>query len=226
MLTLHHYPISAPSRFIRLIFGEYRVAFRMIEEKPWQRRPEFLRTNPAGSVPVLVENDGPPVCGAYAIAEYLDETRGFGAGEGRLMPDHPHHRAEARRLVEWFIGKMETEATSYLVHEKIIKREAQRGAPDSAVMRAARANLREHLKYAGYLASERKWLSGDRLTYADLAAAAALSCVDYLGEVPWDADDQAKDWYARMKSRPSFRPLLQDRLAGMPPPLAYADLDF
>jgi glutathione S-transferase len=64
------------------------------------------------------------------------------------------------------------------------------------------------------------------MSYADLAAAAHLSVVDYLGDVPWDEDEAAKAWYARVKSRPSFRPLLADTHAGIPPSKTYADLDF
>ena len=93
-------------------------------------------------------------------------------------------------------------------------------------MRAARANVRYHLKYIGYLIGQRRWIAGDHLTYADLAAAAHLSCADYLGDVPWDEDETARDWYARVKSRPSFRTLLADRVPGMAPADHYANLDF
>ncbi len=72
----------------------------------------------------------------------------------------------------------------------------------------------------------RDWLAGERLSYADLAAAAHLSAVDYLGDVPWNEDEAAKNWYARVKSRPSFRPILAETLAGVPPSKTYADLDF
>jgi len=82
--------------------------------------------------------------------------------------------------------------------------------------RAAKVNVRYHLAYIGWLAQTRNFLAGDRLTYADLAAAAHLSAIDYLGDVPWSEDDAAKAWYARVKSRPSFRPLLSEWLAGVP----------
>ncbi len=90
----------------------------------------------------------------------------------------------------------------------------------------ARANIRYHLKYIGYLIATRNWMAGDQMTYADLAAAAHLSVVDYLGDVPWDEDETAKLWYARIKSRPSFRALLADRVAGMAPADHYENLDF
>ena len=58
------------------------------------------------------------------------------------------------------------------------------------------------------------------------AAAAHLSTVDYLGDVPWKEHEEAKDWYARVKSRPSFRALLEDNVPGAPPQRHYANLDF
>ena len=55
-----------------------------------------------------------------------------------------------------------------------------------------------------------------------------ILCVrlDYLGDVPWDEDETAKDWYARVKSRPAFRALLSDRVPGITPANHYANLDF
>ncbi|MCE1237851.1 MAG: glutathione S-transferase family protein [Hyphomicrobiales bacterium] len=230
MLTLYHHPFSTSSRFVRLACAEYGLTPDLVVEKPWERRREFLLMNPAGSLPVMVENDGPPICGATVIMEYLDETRGYALADRRLMPQHAETRAEVRRLVDWFLGKFDGEVVGYLVHEKIFKLEIPRtqggGAPDSAVLRAARANIRHHLKYLGWLATTRDWLAGPKLTFADLAAAAALSCVDYLGEVPWAEDDATKAWYGLVKSRPSFRTLLADRILAIPPAATYADLDF
>lgn len=230
MLTLFHHPFSTASRFARLVAAEYGLSLDLVVEKPWERRREFLMLNPAGTLPVLVENDGPPICGASVIMEYLDETRGYAMGERRLMPNHAEVRAEVRRLVDWFLGKFDAEVVGYLVHEKIFKLEIPRdkggGEPDSAVLRAARANIRHHLKYIGWLTATRDWLAGSRLSFADLAAAAALSAIDYLGEVPWEADDTTKAWYGLIKSRPSFRPLLTERILAIPPAATYADLDF
>ena len=100
------------------------------------------------------------------------------------------------------------------------------GPPNTDVIRAARNNIRYHLAYIGWLVRARDWLAGERLSYADLAAAAHLSAADYLGDVPWNEDEVAKAWYARVKSRPSFRPLLAETLAGIPASATYADLDF
>jgi glutathione S-transferase len=230
MLTLYHHAFSSHSRFVRLMLAEHEVKATLAATRPWERRPELMALNPAGNVPVLVENEGPPIVGPDVIMEYLDETRGYAMADRRLMPNHPEARAEMRRLVHWFGQKFHDEATAYFVNERIFKVEMPStqggGAPDSAVLRAARTNIRHHLRYIGYLAGTRDWLAGDRLSYADLAAAAELSAIDYLGEVPWTEESGVAQWYARVKSRPSFRGLLADKVTGVPPSRHYADLDF
>ncbi|MBV9754720.1 MAG: glutathione S-transferase family protein [Hyphomicrobiales bacterium] len=230
MATLHHHSICPHSRFVRLVLGEMGLEVELKEERVWERRREFLVLNPAGTTPVLSEESIEAVPGASVIAEYLDETRGLALGERRLMPEDPASRVEVRRLMGWFLDKFDGEVSSFLVTEKVYKRFMSSteggGAPDMGLIRAARANLRYHLKYVGWLLGERNWLAGSRMTYADLAAAAQLSSVDFLGDVPWDEDETARTWYSRLKSRPSFRPLLADRIAGIAPPEHYADLDF
>lgn len=230
MKKLYHHAMSGPSRYVRLILAEYGVEAETLEERPWQRRTEFLKLNPSGTLPVLIDGESMPVCGAYAIGEFLDETVGAMMRERRLMPEGSIERAEIRRLVDWFVSKFDDEVTTYLVNERVFKQmmptEEGGGSPDSAVIRAGRANLKSHLRYVSWLASTRNWLGGNRLTHADLSAAAAFSVLDYLGEVSWESEPAAKDWFARVKSRPSFRTLLGDKIAGIPPASHYTDLDF
>ncbi len=230
MIRLFHHPLSVASRFARLVLAECEVTPELVEERFWERREDFLIMNPAATLPVLVENDGPPICGAWPVSEYLDETRGFALDQHRLLPPNADQRAEVRRLTEWFVVQFDAEVTGFLVEEKVIKRERARaggdGAPDSNLLRAARANIRMHLRYIDHLMETRRWLAGDRLTYADLAAGAALSVADFMGEVPWQEAEESRNWYARVKSRPTFRPLLADQVRGIDPPAHYQDLDF
>jgi glutathione S-transferase len=230
MLTLYHHPFCPYSRSVRLALSEHGLTPRFIEERPWERRHDFLALNPAGTTPVLVEEGHPPVPDASIIAEFLDETRGRDLGEHRLLPQETGARIEVRRLMAWFHQKFAEEVSSPLVGERIFKRhmsgEQGGGPPDMNVIRAALSNIRYHLAYIGWLVRTRDWLAGPRMTYADLAAAAHLSSVDYLGDVPWNEDEAAKVWYSRVKSRPSFRPLLAEVQAGLPPSKTYADLDF
>ncbi|MCP4384833.1 MAG: glutathione S-transferase family protein [Hyphomicrobiales bacterium] len=230
MSVLYHHPLSAGSRFVRLVMAEYGETAELIEIVPWERDDELLTLNPAGSVPILVDETDGPIVGAGVIGEYLAETRGSRVGEDTLMPTGAAERAEVRRLVSWFLGKLDDEVVGYLLTEKVFKRHAPSanggGSPDAAAIRAARGNIRYHLRYIGYLVARRDCLAGRVVSFADLAAAAELSCADYLGEVPWEEDPTAKEWYARIKSRPSFRPILADAVRGSPPVTHYADLDF
>src|SRR3954466_11936752 len=230
MYTLFHHPFCPHSRFVRLVLGEYGLDLRLVEERAWERREGFLALNAAGTTPVLFGEGHPPVPGVAIIAEYIDEIHGEEMGDRRLLPTTTDERIEVRRLMAWFNEKFFEEASNLLVTERIYKRfmseEDGGGAPAAEVIRAAKTNVRYHLAYIGWLAQTRNFLAGDKLTYADLAAAAHLSAIDYLGDVPWSDDDAAKAWYARVKSRPSFRPLLSEWLAGVPASRTYVDLDF
>jgi glutathione S-transferase len=230
MLTLFHHPFCPHSRFVRLSLDELSLAPRLVEERIWERRTEFLKLNPAGTTPVLLEEGMPPVPSAAIIAEYLDETQGNKLPRQRLIPAESSARIEVRRLMGWFNEKFYEEVSGPLVMERVYKRfiptNQGGGSPDTEMLRAARSNIKYHLAYIGWLVRSRDWLAGPSLTYADLAAAAHLSAADYLGDVPWSEDETARTWYARVKSRPSFRTLLNDTLPGLAPSPSYANLDF
>lgn len=222
MRVLYHHWLSPFARTVRLVLQEKHLDVNEQVVLDWERDERFLALNPAGEVPVLVEGNGTTVADAGTIIEYLEE----------VYPDPPligrttSERAEARRLAAWFNGKFHREVTWPLVSEKLMKRMIGTDAPDSRMIRAGRANVRTHLNYIAWLNERRKWMAGDTLSIADLTAAAHLSLVDYAGDVPWEDHELAKDWYARVKSRPSFRTLLRDVIPGVPAPKHYTDLDF
>lgn len=201
---------------------EKNIEFELALELPWARRHDFLTLNPAGTVPVMAQGDGLVLTGSYAIREYLEET----CPDTPLLGEDAAERAEIRRLIDWFDVKFNEEVTSLLITEKVMKRFLKLGVPEAENIRCAASNIKQHLKYIEYLSERRNWLGGDNISFADIAAAAHLSCIDYLGDVPWDDFVGAKDWYARIKSRPSFRPLLKDLIAGLPPVPHYKNLDF
>ena len=222
MRVLYHLWLSPDCRKVRVALLEKGLVFELRAEYIWERRDEFLALNPAGDVPVLVEPDGSALSGSNTICEFLDEVH----PDPPLIGRQALGRAEVRRLVHWFDGKFDGEVTENLVGEKIMKRLLGQGAPNSKAVRAGHANIHHHLDYIGYLTERRIWLAGDTFSLADITAAAHLSTIDYLGDVPWKEHEEAKDWYARVKSRPSFRALLEDNVPGAPPQRHYANLDF
>ena len=204
------------------MLSEKRLPFDARSEKVWERRAEYLELNPAGTVPTLVEDNGLAIPDSNVICEYLEEAYPDTPLLGRTLAE----RVEVRRLVAWFDGKFAAEVTRNLLGEKVMKRMAGRGNPEPAAIRTGYLALRYHLEYLGWLAETRKWLGGASISLADFAAAAHLSCLDFIGDVDWTMSAPARDWYARMKSRPSFRGVLSDRVPGMAAPAHYADLDF
>jgi len=222
MPSLLHLPLDPFSRKIRIVLGEKKITASLSVEPIWERRHEFLSINPAGTVPVFMEDDGTTISTSQAIAEYLEET----SKEPALIFGTALQRAEIRRLCNWFDVKFNTEVTEYLLGEKIMKRFLGLGEPSSETIRAGYANIDTHLSYIEYLAEQRAWLAGENFSLADITAASHISCIDYLGDIGWEDYQQAKQWYARIKSRPSFRPLLQDLIPGTQPPAHYKNLDF
>lgn len=227
MASLIHFSLDPFSRRMRLALAEYGAAVEMLEEEPWAPSADIFSLNPSGTLPIYVEDSSTVICGVEAIGEYLEESRNEAAS---LIPGSVTERAEVRRLVGWFDTKFYAEVSEPALTEKIIRRfmtrEAGGGAPDMGRVRIAMNRLRPHLVYISQLANDRDWLAGAHLSLADLAAAAHVSVIDYLGDVPWAEYPLAKTWYQRLKSRPSFRPLLADTVRGVAPPAAYADLDF
>jgi glutathione S-transferase len=227
MPSLLHFTLDPFSRRLRLALSEYGVPVELIDEVPWETNADIFELNPAGTLPVYLEDAETPLSGIEAIGEYLEETK---SARISLIPGDAFERAEVRRLTGWFDGKFYAEVSEPMLTEKVIRRfmrrEAGGGGPDAGRVRQAMAQLRNHLDYIGHLADRRPWLAGSDLSLADLAAAAHLSAIDYFGDVPWQDYPSAKSWYQRVKSRPSFRPLLADTVRGLAPGPHYADLDF
>jgi glutathione S-transferase len=223
--TLHHFPLDPASRQARLALGEKRLPFVEQVERYWERPSSLTSLNASGMTPVLVETgpDGTVAyCETHAVLEHLEETH----PDPLLLSADPAERAEARRLMHWFDRKFDAEVNGLLLHEKMEKRLLGLGAPEHAAMREGRDQLRAHLRYIDLLLQDRNWLAGAALSLGDFAAAAHLSVIDYFGDVPWRDFPAVKTWYARIKSRPCFRPLLADRWPGMPPATDYDNLDF
>ena len=192
--TLYHYSLCPFSRKVRLVLFEKGLPYSMIFETPWARRPEFLKLNPVGNVPVLLEPDGHALSDHVAICEYLNEIK----TTPNLLGETPRGRAEVRRITNWFDTEFYMDVFKPLVGEKVFKAVKTGAAPDSTLIRAGRENLKRYMGYLDWLTARRSYLGGRSLSIADLAVAAHLSVLDYLGEVPWETYPDAKLWYAKI----------------------------
>ncbi|MFD2173550.1 glutathione S-transferase family protein [Rhodobacter lacus] len=221
MNRLYHVALSPFCRKVRLTLAEKKIEVELVEERYWEKSADFLRRNPAGKVPVL-RYDNRLFSESQAICEYLDEIIPTPA----LMPRDAEARFEVRRLCTWFDDKFNAEVTAKVMGERVWKKVQKKGYPDSKTVKEGLAATKYHLDYMAWLLDQRRWLAGDLMTLADFAAAAHLSCLDYISDVDWNRSEVVKQWYAKIKSRPAFRSLLADQLPGMPPSPQYAELDF
>jgi glutathione S-transferase len=223
MWQLYQFPLCPFSRKVRILLGEKGVGYELVRESPWSRRDEFLDMNPTGQTPVVTEPArGILLIDSMAICEYFEET----VDKAAMISGTAVNRAEIRRLVAWFDTQFYADVTAPLLHERMEKRLVHKVTPDSKVLREAMKAAVRHLDYTDYLLDHRNWLGGATMSLADLAAAAQISITDYLGGIDWKDHEQTARWYRGFKSRPSFRPLLAERMETISPPPHYDDLDF
>ncbi len=229
MPALYSFALCPDSRFIQLILGELGVDYEVEETKPWVWDEALAALNPAGTLPVIVDMAEKPLCGSYAISEYLAEVTPALKSlrpQMELLYGDAAQRGEIRRVTEWFLVKFHKDTSSLLLDEILLKNLSGGGEPDMETLRTGRENLTYHLSYMTHLLQQQPWLAGEQVSMADLAAAAQLSCLDYISHIRWKDIPEVKEWYSRLKSRPSFRPMLAARVGGNPPPSYYTDLDF
>jgi glutathione S-transferase len=223
--TLFHWPFDPASRTLRLALGEKGVAAQLSEAPHGEHHSGLQALLPGAAGPALVDRSGAePViaCGTHAALEFLEESD----TRVRLLPADAPGRAEVRRLWHWVESEFDLHVTPTLLAERLTQALHRAHTPRPEALRQGAHALRGRLTYLNALAEARPFLAGASLTLADLIAAAHLSCLDYFGDVDWARAPDLRDWYARLKSRPCFRPLLADRLGTMRPAPHYADLDF
>lgn len=222
MWQLYQFPLCPFSRKVRLLLGEKGVAYELVRENPWEQREEFFNLNPTGRTPVLRHNERSiTLADSRAICEYFEET----VDKSPMINGTATNRAEIRRLVALFDEVFFADVTEPLLYERMKKRIVLRQPPDSRMLREAMRLANEHLDYVDYLIDNRPWLAGATMSLADLTAAAQISVADYLGGIDWKTHEQAHGWYSVFKSRPSFRPLLAERMEVIHPPAHYGDVN-
>ncbi len=223
MWLLYQFPLCPFSRKVRLLLGEKGVGYELVRESPWEKRDEFMDLNPSGQTPVLIETDrNVTLMSSAAICEYFEET----VNAAPMISGTAVNRAEIRRLSAWFDEQFYNNVVAPLLHERMLKRLLHRTAPDGGALRDAMKNANQLLDYVDWLLDHRNWLAGGTLSLADLAAAAHISVADYLGGIDWRGHEQTRGWYSGLKSRPSFRPLLSERMETVSPPDYYDKVDF
>ena len=214
MRRLIHLTLSPSCRLARLMVGEKRIACDPVIAEDFKN-----------AMPIFVDMDGTQAEGVWAILDHLEQHY----PDYPLAPADDVARRQCLRWVDWAMGPFHERVTQRIVYEKAAPKYTGAGfsrAPDMNVIRAGREELKLALAAIGKAAETNGNLACRETTLGDLAVAAHLSTLDYFGEVLWNDFPTANEWYVRMKSRPSFRSILADRVPGQPPVMHYAELDF
>lgn len=222
MWQLFYFPLCPFSRKVRLVLSEKGVGYELQRDYPWAPSDRFAELYPDARTPLLrLEERKLTLIDSQAMCEYFEET----LDKSPLILGNAVQRAEIRRLTALFDQDFYADVTRPLMHEKMKKRLVLRQPPDSGALRNAMRLAHEHLFYIDWLVGTRRWLGGAQLSLADFTAAAQISVADYLGGIDWAGHEEAQGWYRVMKSRPSFRPLLAEKMEGIPAPSHYADVN-
>ena len=221
MITLYHYYLCSSSRYIRLILEEHKISYQTQLENYWKPQNDFLELNPAGHLPVLVNEENFPVIGANACVEYIKDLE----LRSNFFVENYKEKAEINRLVHWFEVIFKKEVFDPIIYEKVYSRIVENITPNSENIRAALQNLDFHIQYFNYLLNDKIYFIKDELTYLDFLAAANFSVLDYLGLLNLKSYENIREWYFKLKSRPSFRTLLKDQIVGLNPHENYKNMD-
>ncbi len=225
MRTLYHFPLHPASRQARIALAEKKLKIKEEIIDPWQPSEAFTELTAESVPPVLIDiipGGTVTISGVRAITEYAND----GSTRHPLLAEDVFERAEARRIAAWFDTRFTDEVDAYILSEKVEKTIMGGASADPAVLREGREHLQFHLGYLSWLLEQRDWLAGRKYSLGDVAAAAHISVLDFLGEVKWRDWPDLKEWYQKIKSRPAMRGVINDRVAGFRAPRHYTDLDF
>jgi glutathione S-transferase len=230
MVKLYHYGFCPRSRLIRVLLKEHLIEFEEEKIEYWREKEKVLKIDPLGELPFLQTSFKPEsnidsnniVAGLYPVTEYIMDI----SKDSHLFPASIEELASARRMIYWISSRFHKEVTGYFINEKLIKLLSLKGAANTEYLRVARGNLIHHSNYFRSLFDKNGYLATGNLSYADIYLACHISILDYFGEVNWDKLFFLKNWYASIKSRPSFREILKYRLSIISPPDHYEDPDF
>lgn len=225
-MKLVYYNFCPFSRASRIALLEKQISFSLDNINPWESFDDDVIVSSVSNIPMIVEeleaNKKINIFSTPAIYEYLEDIN----AEAPLYDNSLFINAEIRRIISWMDVDFFNTVSSKLIEEKIIKRIKNREFPNSVEIKSAYDNLSYHMEYLDYLTSKRKWMAGNSFSMADICVASHVSILDYLGDIRWNEYPNAKDWYVKIKSRPSFRELLEDRIGNIIPSSNYKNLDF
>lgn len=199
-ITLYHDVPSSNSDRVKIALSEKDLAWDGVTvslAKKDQKRPEHLRRNPYGKIPVI-DDDGKILFESCIINEYLDEKY----PHPPLMPKDPFLRGRGRILVDYALNYLHE--PYWTLRGEMLKKESERNA---AVMDEKRRTLRKLLEYLEEALGDKPYFLGD-FSLTDIAVIPRFLRMETYGAMPAATLPKLNQWLERMKERSSVKAIL------------------
>jgi len=175
---LYSFAVSQPSRSVRLLLAEHEIKYEMEEvDILGEKSPEFLKVNPGGYVPILVDGDFVLTEGA-AILTYICQTHKL----TDWLPEDPKVQAKVNQWMNWHHGATRT-ATTDVVRPTLNKTEVK-----DETLKKSLDTMTLALEKAPFLAGTQKPTIADLLILTEIDQLAVFEAYDVS---PWP---KIKEW--------------------------------
>ncbi len=191
---------SSNSDRVKIALHEKGLAYERVTldlAKKEQKRPEFLKLNPYGKVPVINDN-GQILFESCIINEYLDEQY----PNPPLMPKDPYLRGRGRVLVDYALNYLHE--PYWALRGEMLKKESERNI---AVMEEKRHILRNLLQYLEEALGDKSYFLGE-ISLTDIDVLPRFLRMESYGALPTPSLPRIGAWLKRIKERPSVKAIL------------------
>jgi glutathione S-transferase len=199
-IKLYDFRTSPNCQRVKVVLEEKKLAYELIPidlNKKEQKRPEFLKLNPYGKVPVLVDGDT-VLYESCIINEYLEEKY----PQPPLMPQDPAARAKIRILIDYGLNHLN--APYQKLREALGKNEAER---DREEVESSKKQLKGLLARFESDLGDRPYLAGD-FSLLDAALIPRFLRLEAMGVLPDSSFPRLERYLQRMKQRASVQVIL------------------
>lgn len=199
-IQLYDFASSPNCQRVKVVLAEKKLPYETIPvdlRKGEQKKPDFLKLNPYGKVPVII--DGATVLyESLIVNEYLEEKY----PEPPLMPKDHAKRAKIRILIDY--GLSHFDSPYQKLRQELMKEEKERN-PET--IENAKKDLKNLLQRLEREIGDQPYLVGD-FSLVDAALVPRFLRMEGFGVLPDPSLPRLEKWLQRMKDRPSVRAIM------------------
>jgi glutathione S-transferase len=200
VMKLYDFKSSPNCQRVKVVLEEKKIPYETVPidlRKKEQKTPEYLKINPYGKVPALIDGDT-TLYESCIINEYLNEKY----PDPPLMPADAGKRAKARILIDYGLAQMDPPYQK--LRMELMKDEKEQ---DKAVVQNAKAELKKLLQRFENEVADQSYLAGE-FSLVDAALIPRFTRLEGFGVLPDPSLPRLEKYLQRMKERPSVKAIL------------------